>query len=324
MKRILSGLRPTGKVHIGNYFGALKNWIRFQDEYSCFFEIADLHVLTTDINQIQILKKNIIETAKDWISIGIDPDKSVIFVQSSVKEHAEFHLLLSMIVTVSRLERNPTLKEQIKDIGKTEELISYGHLGYPVLQTADILLYKPEKVPVGEDQLPHLELTRELARKFNSLFGETFPIPEPILSESPRIPGIDKRKMSKSLNNAIFLSDSKEELESKIKRAFTDPQKIKLGDKGHPEGCVVFAYHNLVNSEEVPEIKENCESGKLGCVECKKKCSLKMNLFLEPIREKRNEIKDSKVKEILLEGTIKAKEVAGKTMEEVREKMNLW
>ncbi|MEN3045604.1 MAG: tryptophan--tRNA ligase [Candidatus Hydrothermales bacterium] len=324
MKRILSGLRPTGKVHIGNYFGALKNWVKFQEEYKCFFEIADWHVLTTDINQIQDLRKNITETAKDWLSIGIDPQKSTIFVQSGVKEHAEFHLLLSMIVTVSRLERNPTLKEQIRDIGRSEELISYGHLGYPVLQTADILLYKPEKVPVGEDQLPHLELARELARRFNSLFGETFPIPEPILSESPRVPGIDKRKMSKSLDNAIFLSDSSEEIESKIKRAFTDPKKIKLGDKGHPEGCVVFAYHNLVNVEEVPEIKEGCESGKLGCVDCKKRCSIKMNLFLEPIRERRAQISENEVIEILLEGIKKAKEIAEKTMEEVREKMMLW
>ncbi|MEO0292334.1 MAG: tryptophan--tRNA ligase [candidate division WOR-3 bacterium] len=324
MKRILSGLRPTGKVHIGNYFGALINWVKFQEKYFCFYEVADWHVLTTDIEHLEIMQKNIIETVTDWISAGIDPSKSVLFVQSGVKQHAEFHLLLSMLVSVTRLERNPTLKEQIRDLGKEEELISYGHLGYPVLQTADILLYKPEKVPVGEDQLPHLELSRELARRFNYLFGETFPIPEPILSPSPRVPGIDKRKMSKSLNNAIYLSDSKEEVENKIKKAFTDPQKIKLGDKGHPDGCVVFAYHNLVNREEVSEIRKGCESGKLGCVECKKNCALKMNNFLEPIRERRLKLKEDEIKDILREGTEKAKEVAEKTMEEVREKMNLW
>ncbi len=324
MKRILSGLRPTGKVHIGNYFGALVNWVKFQKEYECYYEVADWHVLTTDIEHLDLMQKNIIETVIDWIAAGIDPDKSVVFVQSGVKEHAELHLLLSMLVSVPRLQRNPTLKEQIRDLEREEEKISYGHLGYPVLQTADILLYKPEKVPVGEDQLPHLELSRELARRFNNLFGETFPIPEPILSPAPRVPGIDKRKMSKSLNNAIYLSDTEEEVEKKIKRAFTDPLKIKLGDPGHPDGCVVFAYHNLINKEQVPEIREGCESGKLGCVECKKNCAFKMNEFLSPIRERRNKLKEKDIKEILKEGTKKAKEFAERTMEEVREKMNLW
>ncbi len=324
MKRILSGLRPTGKVHIGNYFGALVNWIKFQEEYECYYEVADWHVLTTDLEHIDLMQKNIIETVTDWIAAGIDPYKATIFVQSGVKEHAEFHLLLSMLVSVSRLQRNPTLKEQIRDLNKEEEQISYGHLGYPVLQTADILLYKPEKVPVGEDQLPHLELSRELARRFNSLFGETFPIPEPILSHAPRVPGVDKRKMSKSLNNAIYLSDAKEEVENKIKKAFTDPLKIKLGDKGHPDGCVVFAYHNLINKEEIPEIREGCESGRLGCVECKKNCAFKMNEFLNPIRDKRKNLKEDDVRGILNEGTKRAREFAKKTMEEVREKMKLW
>jgi len=324
LKRILSGLRPTGKVHIGNYFGALINWVEFQREYECYYEVADWHVLTTDIEHLDLMQKNIIETVIDWISVGIKPEKSTIFVQSGVKEHAELHLLLSMLIAVPRLQRNPTLKEQLRDLKKEEEKISYGHLGYPVLQTADILLYKPEKVPVGEDQLPHLELSRELARRFNHLFGETFPVPEPILSPAPRVPGIDGRKMSKSLNNAIYLSDSEEEVKSKIKRAFTDPLKIKLGDPGHPDGCVVFAYHNLVNKEESPEIRKGCESGKLGCVECKKNCAFKMNEFLNPIREKRIGLKEKEVIEIIKEGTKKAKEFAEKTMEEVREKMNLW
>jgi len=323
MKRILSGLRPTGKVHIGNYFGALENWVKFQQEYNCFFEVADWHVLTTDIEHTSVMQENIVETVKDWFAIGIDPETSVVFVQSAVKQHAELHLLLSMLITVPRLERNPTLKEQVKDLN-LEEKISYGHLGYPVLQAADILLYKPEKVPVGEDQLPHLEITRELARRFNYLFGEVFPVPEPILSKAKRVPGFDKRKMSKSLGNAIFLSDPEEEINKKIKKAFTDPNKIKLGDPGDPEGCVVFAYHSLVNEEELEDIEKKCRSGELGCVACKENCALKMNRFLAPIREKRESFSKKDIIEILNEGNKKAREFAESTLSEVREKMNMW
>jgi tryptophanyl-tRNA synthetase len=326
MKRILSGLRPTGRVHIGNYFGALSNWVKLQKEYECFYEIADWHVLTTDYKNTQDLREYIIEAVCDWISAGIDPEKSCIFVQSQVKEHAELALLFGMIVSVARLERNPTLKEQIKEL-ELEENISYGHLGYPVLQASDILVYKADLVPVGEDQLPHIEITREIARRFNYLYGETFPIPEPVLTPTPKVPGIDgKAKMSKSLNNAIFVDDEPEKIKEKIMSAYTDPLKIKLGDLGHPDGCVVFAYHNLVNKKEVPDIREGCESGKLGCVECKKNCINKMVDFLAPFREKKIELKEDidGIINIIKNGNKRAGEVARNTLEDVREKMKLW
>jgi len=291
MKRVLSGLRPTGKIHIGNYFGALINWVNLQKEYECFYEVADWHVLTTDYKNTEKIKEYIIEAVCDWISIGIDPEKSVIFIQSKVKEHAELYLLFGMLISIARLERNPTVKEQVRDLG-LEENISYGHLGYPVLQASDILIYKANLVPVGEDQLPHIEITREIARRFNYLYGETFPLPEPILTKTPRVPGIDgKARMSKSLNNTIFVDEEPEELERKIMKAYTDPMKIKLGDPGHPDGCVVFAYHSLIDGKENPEIREGCESGKLGCVECKKNCINKMVSFLAPFREKKKELK---------------------------------
>ncbi len=326
MNRILSGLRPTGKIHIGNYFGALINWVNLQKEHECFYEVADWHVLTTDYKNTEKIKEYIIEAVCDWISVGIDPEKSCIFVQSQVKELAELSLLFGMLITVARLERNPTLKEQIKELG-LEENISYGHLGYPVLQAADILIFKANLVPVGEDQLPHIEITREIARRFNYLYGEVFPIPEPILTPTPRVPGIDgKAKMSKSLNNAIFIDDETEEIERKIMKAYTDPLKIKLGDKGHPDGCVVFQYHNLINKEEINTIREGCESGKLGCVECKKNCAKKMNEFLSEFRNKKIVLKENSKKliEIIEEGNKKAREIAKSTLLEVREKMKLW
>ncbi|MEO0231441.1 MAG: tryptophan--tRNA ligase [candidate division WOR-3 bacterium] len=326
MKRVLSGLRPTGKIHIGNYFGALINWVNLQKEYECFYEVADWHVLTTDYKNTEKIKEYIIEAVCDWISIGIDPEKSVIFIQSKVKEHAELYLLFGMLISIARLERNPTVKEQVRDLG-LEENISYGHLGYPVLQASDILIYKANLVPVGEDQLPHIEITREIARRFNYLYGETFPLPEPILTKTPRVPGIDgKARMSKSLNNTIFVDEEPEELERKIMKAYTDPMKIKLGDPGHPDGCVVFAYHSLIDGKENPEIREGCESGKLGCVECKKNCINKMVSFLAPFREKKKELKKNikRIIEIIEVGNKKAQEVAKNTLEDVREKMKLW
>lgn len=326
MKRILSGLRPTGKIHIGNYFGALINWVNLQKEYECFYEVADWHVLTTDYKNTDKIKERIIEVVCDWIAVGIDPEKSVIFIQSQVKEHAELYLIFGMLISIARLERNPTLKEQVRDLG-LEENISYGHLGYPVLQASDILIYKANLVPVGEDQLPHIEITREIARRFNYLYGETFPLPEPVLTPTPRVPGIDgKARMSKSLNNTIFIDEEPEELEKKIMRAYTDPLKIKLGDPGHPDGCVVFAYHRLIDGMENAEIREGCESGKLGCVECKKNCIKKMLSFFAPFREKKKELKKNinRIIEILEMGNKKAREVAKNTLEDVREKMKLW
>lgn len=324
MQRILSGIRPTGRIHIGNYFGALKNWVALQSDYETFYMVADWHTLTTKYEETEGLRERIIETAIDWISVGIDPEESVLFVQSQVKEHAELHLLLSMLITVPRLERNPTLKEVVKDSG-LKDRISYGLLGYPVLQASDILVYRANRVPIGEDQLPHLEITREFARKFNSLYSEVFNEVEPILTETPRIPGLDGKKMSKSFNNAIYISDEPEEVERKLMTAFTDPKKIRKDDPGHPEGCVVFAYLSAIGVPDIQSIKKECKQGRKGCVECKKQAASTLNSFLEPIREKREEVrKEIDVFEVLNKGAKKASKEAGKTMKMVREAMGLW
>ena len=322
MERILSGLRPTGRVHIGNYFGALKNWVSLQDSYETFYEIADWHTLTTKFEDTEDLKNRIINTAIDWVSVGIDPEKSVLFVQSDVKEHAELHLLLSMLITVPRLERNPTLKEMIRDADLKGQ-ISYGLLGYPVLQASDVLIYRARKVPVGEDQLPHLEITRELARRFNYLYKKVFPEVEPVLTETPRIPGLDGRRMSKSVGNAIYLSDSKEVVREKLLTAYTDPEKIKKDDPGHPGGCVVFAYLSAIGVSNLKELERECKKGGRGCVRCKRETASLLNEFLDPIREKRGKIKKKDILEILKEGAEKAGFEAKKTMALVRNAMKL-
>jgi tryptophanyl-tRNA synthetase len=324
MQRILSGIRPTGKIHIGHYFGALKNWVELQNEYETFYMVADWHTLTTSLEDTGGLKDRIIETTIDWIAVGIDPEKSVLFVQSEVKEHAELHLLLSMLITVPRLERNPTLKEVVRDSGLKDQ-ISYGLLGYPVLQAADILIYRANKVPIGEDQLPHLEITREFVRRFNGLYGKVFPEVDPVLTKTSRIPGLDKRKMSKSLNNAICFADSPKDVEKKLMTAFTDPKKIKKSDPGHPKGCVVFAYLSAIGITDINDIKKECKNGERGCVDCKRAAASVLNDFLEPIREKRNKVeKDFDVVEILKEGAKKASKEAKKTMEMVRKAMGMW
>ncbi len=322
-KRILSGMRPTGRLHIGHYVGALENWIKLQNEYDSFHLIADYHVLTTNLDSGDIYE-NTIQMLIDWLAAGLDPEKTPMFRQSQIKEHAELYLIFSMLITKARLERNPTLKEQVRDLNI--ENIIYGHLGYPVLQAADILLYRGEAVPVGEDQVPHVEITREIARKFNTQYGEVFPEPEPLLTNFARLPGLDgNAKMSKSLNNTILLSDSEEEIKGKIRKAVTDPQKIRRNDPGRPEVCLVFTYHKKFNETEVDEIAAGCRSGELGCVDCKMTCAAKLNHFVEPIRDKRNYYENNinKVKEILSEGETKAASEAYKTMQLVREKMKL-
>jgi len=324
MQRILSGIRPTGKVHIGNYFGALKNWVELQNEYETFYMVADWHILTTKHEKTEGLRNRIIDNVIDWISVGIDPKKSILFVQSQVKEHAELYLLFSMLITVSRLERNPTLKEVVRDSGLKGQ-VSYGLLGYPVLQASDILVYRANKVPIGEDQLPHLEITREFARKFNSLYGKVFNEVEPILTETPRIPGLDGRKMSKSLSNDICIADSPKDVEKKLMRAFTDPKKIRKSDPGHPKGCVVFAYLSAIGIPDIKDIKSECKKGERGCVDCKKKAASKLNEFLNPIREKKKKAKkELDVVEILNEGAKKASKEAQKTMQMVRKAMGMW
>ncbi|MCF7884865.1 MAG: tryptophan--tRNA ligase [Candidatus Marinimicrobia bacterium] len=323
-KRILSGMRPTGKMHLGNFVGALENWVELQNsnKYKNYHLIADYHVLTTNTDSSDILD-NTLDMISDWLAVGIDPEKSPIFRQSQIKEHSELHLIFSMLITTARLERNPTLKEQLQDL-KVEN-ITYGHLGYPVLQAADILLYRGEVVPVGEDQAPHVEITREIARKFNKTYGKVFPVPKTKLTNFARLPGLDRKKMSKSVGNTILISDKKKEIEKKMMKAITDPKKIRLHDPGRPEICLVFTYHQKFNPEEEREIKKNCKSGALGCVECKKRCAAAINDFLAPFREKRNYYSKNKdeVLDIIKDGEKRAQKVALETMKRVHEVMKL-
>lgn len=322
-KRILSGMRPTGKLHIGHYVGALENWISLQNEYDSYHLIADYHVLTTDLATDKIYN-NTIDMVIDWLAAGLDHEKSPFFRQSQIKEHTELFLIFSMLITKARLERNPTLKEQARDLNI--ENVIYGHLGYPVLQAADILLYKGEAVPVGDDQVPHVEITREIARRFNNQYGNVFPEPEALLTNFARLPGLDgDAKMSKSLGNTILLSDEPDVVNQKLRKAVTDPQKVRKNDPGRPEICLVFTYHKKFNPPDVPEIETNCRSGALGCVECKTRCAAKISQFLEPIIEKRKYYENNidLVKNILRDGEAKAKAVAETTMNEVRQKMKL-
>lgn len=318
-------MRPTGKLHLGHLTGALENWVAMQGEYQNYHLIADYHALTTNPDTSD-LYQNSIDMLIDWLSAGIDPRQSPVFRQSQVKEHTELHLIFSMLITTARLERNPSLKEQVRDLQL--ETIAYGHLGYPVLQAADILLYKGEVVPVGEDQLPHIEITREIARHFNLQYSPAnpvFPEPEGKITKFARLPGLDGKRMSKSVGNTILLSDSAEAILKKTKSAVTDPQKIRKGDPGHPDICLIFAYHNKFNASEVAEIRKGCESGSLGCVECKIKCATRIADALAPIREKRKfyESRMDEVKSILLEGENKARLVAQGTMAEVHSAMGI-
>jgi tryptophanyl-tRNA synthetase len=318
-------MRPTGKLHLGHLVGALENWVSLQGEYQNYHLIADYHALTTDTDSSE-LYGNSIEMLIDWLSAGLDPKASPMFRQSQIKEHTELHLIFSMLVTTSRLERNPTLKEQVRDLAI--DTISYGHLGYPVLQASDILLYKGDVVPVGEDQLPHIEITREIARRFNTLYcpkSPVFPEPEGRLTKFARLPGLDGRRMSKSIGNTILLSDSPDDIKKKMKGAVTDPQKIRKGDPGRPEICLVFAYHNKFNASEVPEIRSGCESGALGCVDCKMRCAERITAALAPHREKRSYYEShlDDVKAILKEGEEKARKTAQATMSEVRAAMGI-
>lgn len=392
--RVLSGMRPTGKLHLGHYFGVIKNWIELQKNHETYYMIADWHALTTSYKNPEQIKENIEQVMIDWIALGLDPNKSVLFIQSHVKEELELFLIFSMITPKSWLEWNPTYKDmkynllkiadlelsfkggirdlvkeflaklpyRVEDFEALEENLldtisetfvravfdgilepeilsklnvskrdfydtdTYGFLGYPVLQAVDILIYKAEAVPVGEDQLPHIELTREIARRFNQLYGEVFPEPKALLTETPRLLGTDGRKMSKSYNNAIYFADSKEEVQQKVMKFFTDPQKLRKGDPGRPYLCPVFSYHKIfTNPEQTKQIEADCKSGALGCVDCKRLMFEGLNAFLEPIREKRAQVEGSlkELKEIFLEGSEKARQTATQTLEEVREKMKL-
>ncbi|MBI5216359.1 MAG: tryptophan--tRNA ligase [Ignavibacteriae bacterium] len=322
-KRILSGMRPTGKLHLGHLVGALENWVALQSEYENFHLIADYHAITTNLDSSE-LYQNSLDMVIDWLAAGIDPVKSPIFRQSQIKEHTELHLIFSMLITSARLERNPTLKDQVRDLNI--ENVIYGHLGYPVLQAADILLYKGDVVPVGEDQVPHIEITREIARKFNTQWGNVFPEPEAKLTKFARLPGLDgNMKMSKSAGNTILLSDSPDEIKKRLRTAVTDTQKVRKGDPGRPEVCLVFTYHQKFNPSEVPEIEQYCKSGVLGCFDCKMNCATKIAEALAPMREKRTHYEShlGQVKEILSDGETRGKHIAQQTMAEVHQVMKL-
>lgn len=321
-KRILSGMRPTGKLHLGN-FTVLENWVQLQEEYDNFHLVADWHVLTSDYEHPASIWPNTYEMILDWLAAGIDPEKSPIFRQSQVPQHAELHLKLSMIVNFGKLQRNPTFKEQIRDLGM-EDQYSYGWIGYPVLQAADILIYKAHCVPVGEDQVPHIELAREIARRFNYLYcpedKPLFPEPEAKLTKFPRLPGLDRKRMSKSLGNTILMSDPEDEIRGKLRGAITDEQKVRKNDPGRPEVCTIYTYHRKFNEAETEQISADCKAGTLGCVACKKQCGDKIMQFLGPIQERRNEFaaKPDTVMDILHAGEKKAREEASATMDIVR------
>lgn len=324
--RIFSGMQPSGKFHLGNYLGALDNWVKLQRDYECFFSIVDWHALTSSYENTSNLQQNIYDMALDWLSAGLDPEQNVIFVQSHVKEHAELHLLLSMMTPLSWLERVPTYKDKLQQLGiQGKDINTYGFMGYPELMTADIVLYKADTVPVGEDQLPHLELSREIVRRFNHLYRPIFPEPNPYLSKASLLPGIDGRKMSKSYGNEIPFAASPDELRDRVRQMVTDPQRVKKTDPGNPDVCTVYTFHKIFSQEQLSEISTSCREATIGCVACKKRLAEQMVSALADIHTRRRslEANPGKVKEILAFGAERARVVAAATMEEVRQAMNL-
>ena len=320
---LLSGIQPTGELHIGHYLGVLNNFKNLQEEFSCHFMIANLHAVTLHYKDYSKVHDFISNILSDWLAIGIDPEKSVVFVQSDVPEHAELNLILSMYTPVSWLKRNPTYKDKKEQVD--EEIDHFGFLGYPVLQAADILLYEADIVPIGEDQLPHLELTREIARRFNHFYGDALKIPKAKLSDYPKVLGTDGRKMSKSYGNTINLSDTMETLSKKVMKMKTDPARIKKEDFGHPEVCPVYSYYSFFAPQNEGMVADSCRKAKIGCVECKSMILESIQKALTPFREKKNELK-SKTKElndIFQEGAKKARNAAGKTLQKVKEKMKM-
>lgn len=320
-KRLVSGIRPTGFLHLGHLEGMLKSSVSLQDKYDCFLFIADWHAMTDNpaTSRIREFSRQI---GIDWLSAGLDPEKTTFFIQSRIPEHAELEVLLSMLTTVARLERIPTYKEHLESLSEKDNP-SLGKLAYPVLQTSDIIIYKAVMVPVGEDQVSHLEISREIARKFNSLYGEIFPEPEALLTETSKLPGLDNRKMSKSYGNCIYLSDSDDEIKKKVLTMYTDPKRIRRNDPGHPEECPVHAYHKLYNPEEAEDIAEKCRNAVIGCVDCKKLMAERLVVALAGFHENRRKWEKEDVDSILAEGSRKAREVAQETMREVREAMHI-
>jgi len=323
--RILSGMRPTGALHLGNFMGALDNWVGLQDSYECFFSVVDWHSLTTDYANPGDVRANVIEVATDWLAAGLDPVRSTLFIQSLVPQHAELHLLLSMIVPVPWLERVPTYKEQQQNLAE-KDLSTYGFLGYPLLQTADIVIYKADAVPVGEDQAPHIELAREIVRRFNHLYGEVFPEPQTLLTEAKRIPGTDGRKMSKSYGNAIYLKDDPETLKQKLRPMLTDPARKRRSDPGDPDICPVFDLHRAFSPQATREwAASGCRTAGIGCLDCKARLSEHMLEKLAVVHARRPELaaRPDSVWDILIEGSKRARAVAEATLDEVRSAMKI-
>lgn len=324
-KRIVSGMRPTGRLHLGHLLGTLRTWQRLQREAECFFFVADWHALTTDYDRASSVAANVLEMVTDWLAAGIDPERVTIFLQSSVAEHAELHLLLSMVTPIGWLERVPTYKETQRQLSE-RDLSTYGFLGYPVLQAADILMYRATAVPVGADQVPHVELTRDIARRFNNLFGATFPEPEAVLADAPRVPGLDGRKMSKSLNNAVFLADGADDVKARLSRMMTDPRRARRRDAGDPDDCPAYTLHRVYcTSEELAWAAEGCRTAGIGCLECKQVMIARAEEELAPIRERRATLaaRPDDVRDILTTGTRHARELARATMAVVREKVGV-
>jgi tryptophanyl-tRNA synthetase len=327
-KRVLSGMRPTGKLHLGNYVGALQNWVGMQNQYQCFFCVVDWHALTTDYADTSRVKENSLEVAFDWLAAGLDPEKSVLFLQSHVPAHAELHLLLSMITPLGWLERVPTYKEQRENI-KDKDLGTYGFLGYPVLQAADILVYKADCVPVGEDQAAHVELTREIGRRFNGLYGASkavFPEPQTLLTPAAKLPGTDGRKMSKSYGNTIMLADPEPVVRQKLKTMVTDPARVRRSDPGNPDVCPVGDLHKIFSSKEtMAKVNEGCRSAGIGCIECKSWAADALVQLLNPMQERRKKFEENPrlAWDILEAGTVRARQTAGETMADVRASMGM-
>ena len=318
-------MRPTGKLHLGHLVGALSNWVKLQEDYECFFMSADWHALMSEYANPSVIKENILDNVVDWISCGILPDKSTIFIQSEVKEHLDLFIILSCLVPLGWLERCPTYKEQLKEL-EEKNLTTYGFLGYPVLQASDILIYKGEFVPVGEDQLPHLELTREISRRFNNLYKKDVLIdPHPLITSFPRLLGLDGRKMSKSYGNCIYLSDTPEEVMKKVMSMITDPQRIKLSDPGHPEICNVHSYYAVFKPELNPDLDKQCRAAEIGCTDCKKRLAAILIEVLSPIQSMRKKLLSDKkqILDIIDKGKDKARLVTQKTLKEVKEAMGL-
>ncbi|HVM91392.1 MAG TPA: tryptophan--tRNA ligase [Terriglobales bacterium] len=327
-KRVLSGMRPTGKLHLGNYVGALQNWVGMQDAYECYFCVVDWHALTTDYADTSKVKQNSLEVVFDWVAAGLDPEKSVIFMQSHVPAHAELHLLLSMITPLGWLERVPTYKEQRENI-KDKDLGTYGFLGYPVLQAADILVYKADVVPVGEDQAAHIELTREITRRFNGFYGAdkpVFPEAATLLTPAAKLPGTDGRKMSKSYGNTIMLADPEPVVRQKLKTMVTDPARVRRSDPGNPDVCPVGDLHKIFSSKEtMAKVYEGCRSASIGCIECKSWAADSLVQLLNPIQERRRKFEDNPklAWDILEAGSERARKTAAQTMDDVRAAMGM-